>query len=189
MSQDPNAIEEQVKAAGTGQKGPPPLDQWNPELSGDIDIRIARDGSWYYKGETLKRHALVRLFSTILRREDDGEYYLLTPVEKWRIRVEDAPLLAHTLTATGTGKDQVLHLTTNTDETFLISEDHPLNIETYPDSDEPRPLIRTRHGLDALLVTAAFYELTRYLVENPNGSSGSLGVWSDGIFFEIGLGA
>ncbi|WP_166268201.1 DUF1285 domain-containing protein [Marinobacter caseinilyticus] len=185
MSKDPSAIEAQLEATKSGQKGPPPIEQWHPELSGDIDIRIARNGGWYYKGDLMKRQALVRLFSTILRRESDGEYYLVTPVEKWRIQVEDTPLLAHTLTVEGEGQNQNLNLTTNVDEPLLIGQEHPLTVETYPDSDEPRPLVAVRHGLQARLVTAAFYDLARYVVDREAGSSDELGVWSDGVFFKM----
>lgn len=189
MSQEPSAIEAQLKAAHTSEKGLPPLDQWHPELSGDIDIRIARDDSWFYKGALMERRALTRLFSTIMRREDDNEYYLVTPVEKWRIQVEDTPLQAHSLKAVGEGEHQELYLTTSTDEILLLGDLHPLVVGVYPGSDEPRPVVHVRHGLEARLVTSAFYDLAGYVVENPRSSSGSLGVWSDGVFFEIGQGA
>lgn len=189
MSQEPNAIEAQLKAARSGEQGLPPVDQWHPELSGDIDIRIARGGSWFYKGELMERQALTKLFSTILRREDDNEYYLVTPVEKWRIQVEDTPLQAHSLRAIGEGELQELYLTTSAEEVLMIGKAHPLVVGTYPGSDEPRPLVYVRHGLEARLVTSAFYDLASYVVENPKGSDNSFGVWSDGFFFEIGQGA
>ncbi len=189
MSQEPSAIEAQLKAARTGQKGLPPIDQWHPELSGDIDIRIARDGGWFYKGALMERRALTKLFSTIMRREDDNEYYLVTPVEKWHIQVEDTPLQAHSLKAVGEGEHQELYLTTSAEEILLIGKAHPLVVGSYPGSDEPRPVVNVRHGLEARLVTSAFYDLASYVVENPKGFSNSFGVWSDGIFFEIGQGA
>lgn len=184
MSKDPKRIAEQVTSAAGSSK--PPLEKWNPELSGDIDIRISRDGEWLYKGEPLKREAIVRLFSTILRREDDGEYYLVTPVEKWRIQVEDAPLLAHTLEADGEGRQQVLTLTTNVGDVIAIGEDHPLEVGTYGSSSEPRPIISLQHGLTARLVTAAYYDLAGYLQNSPDDRPGVLGVWSGGKFFEVG---
>lgn len=186
MSKDPKRIAEQVTSAAGSNK--PPLDQWHPELSGDIDIRISRDGEWLYKGEPLKREAIVRLFSTILRREDDGEYYLVTPVEKWRIQVEDAPLLAHSLEATGEGQQQVLTVTTNVGDIIAIGEDNPLEVGTYGTADEPRPVVRLQHGLTARLVTAAYYDLAGYLESSPEGQPGILGVWSGGHFFEVGHG-
>ncbi|WP_322853379.1 DUF1285 domain-containing protein [Marinobacter sp. X15-166B] len=93
MTKDPEELASHVQQVSSGGKSLPPVDTWTPELSGDIDIRITRDGQWLYRGVPLKREAITRLFATILRREEDGEYYLVTPVEKWRIQVEDAPSL------------------------------------------------------------------------------------------------
>lgn len=187
MSQDPERLEEQVKAAAEEGGSLPPIEKWHPELSGDIDIRVARDGSWYHEGELIHREAIVRLFSTILRREDDGHYYLVTPVEKWRIRVEDTPLLAHTLEVEGEGKQQQLAITTNVGEKLLVSREHPLEVGAYDDGT-PRPVVHVRRGLEARLVTAAYYELADLLVENSAGDGTVLGVWSNGEFFEVGNG-
>lgn len=178
-------IEEQLAAARSAFDGRPPIEKWDPELSGDIDIHIQRDGTWMFKGNPLGREAMMRLFSTILRREADGEYYLVTPVEKWRLTVEDAPLVAHSLEVQGEGHSQQVLLTLNTGETLLVGERHPLRVETYPESDEPRPLVSVMHGLDARLVTAAYYDLAEYVVPKP-GNEAVLGVWSDGNFYELG---
>lgn len=189
MEQKPDHIASQIEQSTDAGKGLPPLEKWHPELSGDIDIRISRDGQWLYKGEPLAREAIVRLFSTILRREQDGEYYLVTPVEKWRIVVEDSPLLAHTLEAEGEGESQTLTLTTNVGETLTIGEQHPLVVGTYAAGDEPRPVIKVRHGLEARLVTSAFYDLADRVVERKlSDDSAVLGVWSGGNFYEIGRG-
>lgn len=188
MSQNPDGLQAQL-AEVEARQSRPPIEQWNPDYSGDIDIRIARNGDWYYQGEKMAREALVRLFSTILRREDDGEYYLVTPVEKWRIQVEDAPLLAHSLEVSGQGEDQLIRLTTNTGESIQVDRQHPLKVDSYPGSDEPRPVVRLEHGLEARLVTAAFYELARYVTEQPDGNTSRVGVWSAGEFFELGEGA
>lgn len=185
MTQKPEMIAEQVNNARSGNAGLPPLEQWNPDLSGDIDIVITRDGQWIYQGKAIGREAIVRLFSTILRREDDGEYYLVTPVEKWRIRVEDAPVLAHSLHANGEGRDQVLSVTTNTGESIEIGEAHPLYVGTYEGTDEPRPVVALRHGVEARLVTAAYYELADLVAEEAAGGEVSLGVWSNGNFYKI----
>lgn len=187
MSQDPKRLADQVKAAAEGASLPP-IEKWNPELSGDIDIRIARDGNWYHEGELIQREAIPRLFSTILRREDDGEYYLVTPVEKWRIQVEDTPLLAHSLEVAGTGEEQVLAVTTNFGERLLLGQDHPLDVGTYNSDGSPRPVVQVRRGLEARLVTAAYYELADLLVEQPSGDNAALGVWSNGEFFPVGNG-
>ncbi|WP_404362516.1 DUF1285 domain-containing protein [Marinobacter sp.] len=186
MNQDPSRIEEQVADASKEGGGRPPLEKWNPDFSGDIDIRIARNGEWFYQGEKMQREALVRLFASILRREKDGEYYLVTPVEKWRIEVEDTPLIAHSPSITGQGPSQIIEVTTNTGEVIRIGQKHPISVDTYPDSEEPRPLVYAWHGLEARLVTTAFYHLVEYVTENPDRAPNNLGVWSDGVFFELG---
>ncbi|WP_372965107.1 DUF1285 domain-containing protein [Marinobacter sp.] len=188
MSAKPDDIAKAV-TQNTGQQGLPPLENWHPELSGDMDLVITRDGQWVFKGEPIKRTATIKLFSTILRREDDGHYYLLTPVEKWRIKVEDAPLLAHTLNTTGEGESQVLTLTTNMDETLEISDEHPLIVCNYPGSDEPRPVILVRHGVEARLGTQTFYDLVALAEEREIGGKSVVGVVSNGKFWKIGASA
>ncbi|MDC0661805.1 DUF1285 domain-containing protein [Marinobacter sp. SS21] len=185
MKGDPKTIEEQLSTAPSGEKGLPPIHQWHPPLSGDIDIRVARNGLWIYQGDPMEREAIPRLFSTILRREQDGDHYLVTPVEKWRIVVDDTPLLAHTVEVTGDGQDQQVFVITNMDERVAIDGDHPLTVDHYPDSNEPRPVITIRHGLEARLVTAAYYDLANYVVEMEQGSGIALGIWSHGQFFPM----
>ncbi|MGO1461049.1 MAG: DUF1285 domain-containing protein [Marinobacter sp.] len=185
MSQNPENLIEQV-AKTTKNTSQPPLEQWHPELSGEMDLRISRDGLWIHKGEPMGREAIVKLFSTILRREDDGQYYLLTPVEKWRIQVEDTPLLAHSLEVTGTGEQQIIKLTTNVGETLEVGDEHPLKVDSYKDSAQPRPIIRVRHGVDARLVTAAYYDLAEHVVEQKIEGKSVLGVFSHGNFYKIG---
>ena len=187
MSMKPENLAQQVDET-VKNSGNPPLDQWNPALSGDMDLRISRDGQWIFKGEPLAREAIVRLFSTILRREQDGEYYLVTPAEKWRIKVEDAPLLAHSLQVVGEGDRQVISLTTNMGETLEIGQHHSLEVGVYPDSDEPRPIVTVRHGVEARVVTAAYYELAEHVVERNEDGQPVLGVFSHGIFYKIGQG-
>ncbi|MDI9245434.1 DUF1285 domain-containing protein [Marinobacter sp. CHS3-4] len=184
MSQKPEAIAEQIKS-GTGNLSKPPIENWHPELSGDIDIVVNRKGEWVYQGKPIPREAIVRLFSTILRREEDGEFYLVTPVEKWRIQVEDTPLLAHTLVSEGEGKARNLSVTTNVGEVLDIDESHPLSVGTYPDTGEPRPVIKLPHGLEARLVTSAYYDLAELVAaENPDAEA-PIGVWSHGNFYKI----
>ena len=187
MHTNPETLAHQV---GETVKNPgnPPLDQWRPELSGDMDLRVSRNGQWIFRGEPLAREAIVRLFSTILRREEDGEYYLVTPVEKWRIQVEDTPLLAHSLQVTGEGDCQVISLTTNVGESLEIGQQHPLAVGTYPCSEEPRPVVAVRHGVEARLVTAAYYDLVAHVVEQNEDGHPALGVFSHGIFYKIGQG-
>ena len=184
MSQKPETIAEQVQA-GAGAKARPPLEQWHPELSGDIDIVVNRKGEWLYQGNPIAREAIVRLFSTILRREQDGHYYLVTPVEKWRIQVEDTPLLAHSLTSKGEGDQRALSVTTSVGEVLDIDEKHPLQVGTYPETGEPRPVILMPHGLEARLVTSAYYDLADLLLPGETDADAPIGVWSHGNFYQI----
>ncbi|RMJ06285.1 hypothetical protein DOQ08_00971 [Marinobacter litoralis] len=187
MSTKPEDIAK-VVSEHSNERSLPPLDKWNPELSGDMDLVITRDGQWVFKGNPIEREAIVKLFSTILRREDDGHYYLVTPVEKWRIQVEDTPLLAHTLTAAGEGENQILSLTTNMGETLEVGSDHVLRVESYPDSEEPRPTILVRHGVEARLQTSAFYDLVAVAEEHEIDGITVVGVMSRGNFWKIGQG-
>ncbi|WP_417514747.1 DUF1285 domain-containing protein [Marinobacter sp.] len=187
MSQNPENLVEQVQKTAK-DPSQPPLEKWQPELSGDMDLRISRDGQWIHKGKPLGREAIVKLFSTILRREDDEQYYLVTPVEKWRIQVEDTPLLAHSLTVEGSGERQIIRLTTNVGEILEVGKDHPLEVDSYEDSGQPRPIVRVRHGVVARLVTAAYYDLAEHVVEQVIDGEPVLGVYSHGNFYKIGTG-
>ena len=184
MSKKPEAIARQAEA-GAGKSSKPPLDQWHPEFSGDIDIVINRKGDWLHEGNPIAREAIVRLFASILRREDDGHYYLVTPVEKWRIQVEDTPLLAHSLKVEGGGQDRKLSLTTNVGETVPIDSTHPLSVGSYPDTGEPRPVLLLPHGLEARVVTSAYYDLAELITADDPEPGAVLGVWSHGHFFRI----
>ncbi|WP_417502659.1 DUF1285 domain-containing protein [Marinobacter sp.] len=187
MSQSPEKLAEQVQKTAKNVSQPP-IDKWHPELSGDMDLRISRDGQWIHKGEPLGREAIVKLFSTILRREDDGHYYLVTPVEKWRIQVEDTPLLAHSFVVEGSGEQQVIRLTTNVGETIEVGDEHALEVGSYEGSGQPRPIVKVRHGLVARLVTAAYYDLAEHVVEQTIDGKAVLGVFSHGNFYKIGQG-
>jgi len=133
----------------------PPLHLWHPPLSGDIDIRIAADGSWYHEGSPITRAALVRVFASILRREEDGHYYLVTPGEKWRIQVELHPLLVTDATV-GEGPQPRLQVTLNTGREVMVGVQHPLALER---SLGDIPFIELEHGLTALFSRAAWYRL------------------------------
>ncbi|MBB5320583.1 DUF1285 domain-containing protein [Marinobacter oulmenensis] len=182
---NPDAIFDSVKEASP-ETNLPPIEDWHPELSGDMDLVISRNGQWLFEGRAIPRQATIRLFSTILRREDDGEYYLVTPVEKWRIQVEDTPLLAHSVEVRGLADDQVITVTTNMGETLEIGERYPLTVENYPDSEEPRPVVGVRRGLEARLVTNAFYDLADLVDEHVVDGETQLGVMSNGKFWKIG---
>jgi hypothetical protein len=150
-----------------------------------MEMRIDRAGDWWFKGNVIGRKALVKLFAGILRLEDDGEYYLISPVEKWRIQVEDTPLLAHSLTVSGEGEQQVLTLTTNVGEVLCVGDEHRLHMDVYPETGVPRPLISVRHGVQARLVTAAYYELADLAVERLVDGNTVMGVFSSGNFYKL----
>lgn len=152
---------------------------------GDFDFRIARDGTWFYRGSPIGRQPLVRLFSTVLRREDDGSFWLVTPVERGRITVDDAPFVAVEMRVTGVGRDQKLAFRTNVDDWVTADAAHPITIR-HPRGDEPSPYVRVRGALDALIARPVFYDLVE-LAETHEGADGTeLGVWSAGNYFPLG---
>jgi hypothetical protein len=159
----------------------PPLQRWQPALSGQMDLRIDVRGDWYHEGGLIRRPALVNLFATILRREDDGHYYLVTPQEKWRIEVEDAPLLAVAMEAAGEGAQRQILFSLNTGWHVPLDAAHPLRVISRADG-EPRPYLSLEHGLSARLTRALFYEL----VEQGEWHGDTLGISSAGEWFELG---
>ncbi|TKD44350.1 DUF1285 domain-containing protein [Azotobacter chroococcum] len=168
-----------------GRKGPPPVHLWNPPFCGDIDMRIARDGSWFYMGTPIGRKALVRLFSGILRRDGD-QYFLVTPVEKVGIRVDDAPFVAVSLQVEGRGEAQVLRFVTQVGDEVEAGAEHPLRVALDPDTQEPAPYLHVRANLEALVHRNVFYQLVE--LAEPRRIDGRvwLGVWSHGTFFPLG---
>ncbi len=172
-------------AAQISDKGLPPVHLWNPDFCGDIDIRIARDGTWFYMGSPIGRQRLVRLFSTVLRKDDDGEHYLVTPVEKLRITVEDAPFLAVQLDEKGQGKDQDIYFRTKTDDVILADAKHRIWVEFAADG-EPSPYIEVRDSLHALIARNVYYQLVELGVEIDRSEGRQFGVWSGGEFFVLG---
>lgn len=162
-------------------RGLPPVHLWNPAHSGEIDIVIGRDGRWIHEGAPIAREALVRLFSTILRRDPDG-IYLVTPVEKMKITVEDAPFVAVRVDRlVGDDGGPVLRFETNVGDTVEASADNPIRIATEA-GGEPRPYVHVRRGLEALIARPVFYEL----VEMAEERGGQLGVESHGRWFPLG---
>ena len=151
----------------------------------DLDMRIAHDGTWYYRGSPINRPALVKLFASVLRREDDGSYWLVTPAERGRVAVEDAPFIAVALDAQGAGQNQRLIFRSNLDEIVAAGPDHPLRVETAADGT-PAPYILVRPGLEARIARPVFYELVELAAEETVGGQTRFGVWSDGVFFELG---
>jgi uncharacterized protein len=172
-----------VNAALSGTKSPPPLHLWNPPFCGDIDMRIARDGTWFYLGTPIARPALVRLFSSILRREGD-RYVLVTPVEKVGIRVDDAPFVAVDFTVTGAETTAQIAFTTQVGDIVVAGADHPVRV-SYNAAGQPSPYVLVREGLEALIDRKSFYRLVDLGVHAVHEGAHWFGVWSGGVFFPM----
>ena len=162
----------------------PPVERWNPSHCGDSEMRIARDGIWYHQGSPIGRPAMVRLFSTILRREPDGGFVLVTPVEKLSILVEDAPFVAVELKTEGSGRDRSLAFRLNTGDVTIAGPEHRLRFEkrVSPPEDCPHPYLEVRGGLDALVGRSVYYELAEIALAEGGSPPG---VWSGGAFFAL----
>ncbi len=178
MKPSPDGLAASVKAAKT--KGLPPVHLWNPPFCGDLDIKIAKDGSWSYLGSPITRFELVKLFSSILKKEGE-KYFLVTPVEKVGITVEDAPFLAVDFNQAGDGRAQVLTFTTHVGDTAVAGPDHPLRIVINSETDEPAPYLLIRSNLEARIDRKSFYRLVDIGTEHE----GWFGCWSDGQFFPL----
>lgn len=164
--------------AAAAVRGPAPVHLWNPSHCGEIDIRVRRDGTWWHEGAPIRREALVRLFAGVLRLDPDG-FHLVTPAEKMRITVDDAPFLAVRLDRTPAGD---LCFTTNVGDVVVAGPDHALRVETDPATGEPAPYLHVRRGLEARLTRPVFYEL----VELAEERGGELEVASGGARFPLG---
>ena len=162
------------------EKRLPPVDKWNPDHCGDSEMRIARDGTWFHQGSPIGREAMVRLFSTILRRESDGSYVLVTPVEKLWIEVEDAPFLAVELKSEGEGRSRALAFRLNTGDLIAAGPGNPLVIRETPDG--PHPYLHVRGGLEALVNRSVYYELMNLALDE---ASDPVGLWSNGAFYPL----
>jgi hypothetical protein len=160
------------------EKKLPPVERWDPEHCGDSQMRIARDGSWFHEGSPITRQALVRLFSTILRREGDGSYVLVTPVEKLAIEVEDAPFIAVEVKSEGDGETRTLAFRLNTGDLVVAGPLHPIRLRQG--ADGPHPYVEVRRGLEALVARTVYYELAEAAL--AEGATPP-GLWSGGAFF------
>lgn len=160
----------------------PPVERWNPPYCGDIGMAIRRDGTWLYQNSPIGRKPLVRLFSRVLRRDADGRFYLVTPVEKVDVAVEDAPFLAVEMEVTGTGRAQALVFRTNVDDVVVCGPDHPLRFEVETGSGGLKPYLLVRGRLEALVTRALYYDLVELAVSDDRGR---LGIWSNGRFFAM----
>lgn len=176
-----------AESEGKKARGLPPVHLWNPDFCGDIDMRIARDGTWHYMGTPIGRERLVRLFSTILRHDEDGKYYLVTPVEKVGIKVEDAPFLAVAMSVEGVGRDQRLTFTTSVGDSAAAGPEHPIRFVIDEETGEPAPYVHIRARLEALIARAVFYDLAELGTEEEHDGGRWFGVWSGGVFFPFML--
>lgn len=161
-------------------RGLPPVHLWNPEYCGELDIRIARDGTWFYLGTPIGRPELVKLFASILKKED-GQFYLVTPVEKVGIVVDDAPFVAVDFEVSGQGRDQVLRFETQVGDFADAGPDHPIRVVRDTETGEPSPYVLVRAELEALIDRKSFYRL----VDVGEHHEGWFGFWSLGRFFKV----
>jgi hypothetical protein len=157
-----------------------------PRLCGDVDIFIDRDGTWFYHGSPIGRKPLVKLFAGVLHRDAGGAYWLETPAEKCRIRVEDAPFTAVEMTVSGAGRDRKLSFRTNVDDIVKAGGDNPLRIAVDQATGEPSPYILVRDQLEALIVRAVYYDLVELGTDESIDGEENFGVWSGGVFFPLG---
>lgn len=172
-----------VRSASNG-RGLPPVHLWTPPFCGDLDIRIARDGTWFYLGTPIGRFELVKLFSSILKKEN-GKYFLVTPVEKVGIIVDDAPFVAVDFTTTHEEQGQVLRFETHVGDYVVANADNPIRVERDPETGEPSPYVHIRAGLEALIDRKSFYRLVDIGETQTIEGTEWFGVASTGAFFPI----
>jgi uncharacterized protein len=158
----------------------PPVDKWRPERCAHSDMRIARDGTWYHRGSPIRRPAMVRLFSTILRREPDGSHVLVTPVEKLEIGVDTTAFRVIEMRSEGEGRKRRIFFRLDSGDAIILCPDHPLRIAQ--DEHGPSPRLLVRHGLEAELTRPVYYELAELALAEDNDPPG---IWSDGAFFPL----
>ena len=156
------------------------------QFCGEIDIRIGRDGTWFYHGSPIGRKPLVKLFASVLRREDNGDYWLVTPAERGRIKVDEVPFTAVEVNAAGAGPAQTLTFRTNLDDEVAADAQHPIRVAYDADSREPRPYILVRDRLEARILRPVFYELVELAQMQRIGGDEVYGVWSREQFFPLG---
>ena len=187
VPQDPGAADNLARAvakAAKEGKGPPPVHLWNPPYCGDLDIRIGRDGMWWYLGTPIGRVELVKLFASVLKLED-GRYYLVTPVEKIGITVDDAPFVAVDFEVAGEGPDQTITFETNVGDRTVAGPDNPIRVERDPETGEPSPYVHVRRGLEALIDRKSYYRLVDIGVNEEVNGERWFGLRSGGQFFPI----
>ena len=163
-----------------GERSTPPVDRWNPDHCGNSDMRIAADGTWFHMGTPITRPAMVRLFSTVLRREPDGSHVLVTPVEKLSILVEVTAFRAIAMTNEGERDQRRLAFELDSGDAVILGPGHPLSV--IDDRQGPSPRIAVRHGLEALITRPLYYELAEIALAEGHDPPG---IWSDGAFFAL----
>jgi len=185
MSGPPSSVNDPLKELRVGTASRPESSA-RQQFCGDIDMRIGRDGTWFYHGSPIGRKPLVKLFASVLRRYDDGEYWLVTPAERGRITVDDVPFTAVEVNASGRDRAQVLTFRTNLDEEVTADAAHPIRVVHDSVTDEPRPYILVRGRLEARILRPVFYELVELGQVRRIGGEEVHGVWSRERFFPLG---
>ena len=175
-----------MRAIKDAKDGTRPVESWNPAFCGEIDIVIKSDGSWWHEGSRIGRKPLIDLFASVLRKDDDGETYLVTPAEKMRISVERAHFVATRVDAEGEGENMRLFFTTDFGGTVEAGGDNPIRVVTDADTLEPSPFVLVRGRLEAALARPVFYELVEHAVEIKTKDGPQLGVYSNSVFFPLG---
>jgi len=169
-----------------GDQKYPPVEKWNPDFCGDIDMRIAADGTWFYMGTPITRKRMVRLFASVLRKDEDGKTYLVTPVEKIGITVDDAHFVALSVDQLDEQGQHLLVFETNIGDKVIAGADNPVRVDINPVTGEPRPYIRVRGNLEALIARSVFYELVNLAETVEKGDGAELFIQSAGQDFSLG---
>lgn len=185
MTSMPEGLAALMKRAEPISRGIPPVERWNPPFCGDLDIHIDAEARWSYLGSPIGREKLVQLFSTVLRKDEDGSHYLVTPVEKIRIRVDDAPFLAVEMHVEGSGEAQQLTFRTNVGDVVDAGKGHPLSFHLDPENNGLKPYVLVRGRLLAKLSRPLLYDLAELFEERQTDTVQQEGVWSDGTFFAL----
>lgn len=186
MSKHPPPVESSESPKKTSELAESVDSTVNRFLCGDLDIRIDQDGQWFYHGSPIGRKELVRLFASVLHKDKDGRYWLITPAEKGEIQVEDVPFMAVEMFVEGSGKSQTIGFRTNVDDIVNVDSDHPIRVVNDSLTGEPSPYVMVRDGLEAKLTRPVFYEMVENGVEVTEDGVQILGIWSDKTFFQIG---
>lgn len=180
------SLQDLLNALKDSEAGERPVDGWNPPNCGEMDLIIKADGSWWHEGTRITRKGLIDLFASILRKDEDGITYLVTPVEKIAIRVERAPFIATRVDAQGEGKAQRLFFTTNLGDVAEAGVENPIRVETNSTTLEPSPFVTVRGRLEAALARPVFYELVNLAVLEQTEQGEQMGVWANNNFFPLG---